>query len=206
MKIINYIIVFIFCLIISCKTKTITLEVDNKQAGYVDMGAAVYLNNHYFECSSCSKYLLVYQHLFLYKTNSNNGDYLSESDKYAGTRRGVLIDGKQSGQWISKRSFDFDSLGFVKNREYVYREEYFKNGLRDSIYKIYNKNGKIIYSTNFKNGTGLEKDFHENGKPYYEIETKDGYFVDTLKLYNAKGTLIEKLLYKKDSLVYRKVL
>ena len=47
---------------------------------------------------------------------------------------------------------------------------------------------------------------HENGKLYYEIATKDGYFVDTLKLYNDKGALIEKLLYKKDSLVYRKVL
>lgn len=118
----------------------------------------------------------------------------------------VDISGVQHGKWKSNRYFYSDSLGNKVIKNYIFREEYFKSGLRDSIYKIYDKNGKMIYSTNFKNGTGLEKDFHENGKLYYEIETKDGYFVDTLKLYNAKGALIEKLLYKKDSLIYHKVL
>ncbi|MFB9110533.1 hypothetical protein [Flavobacterium gyeonganense] len=41
-------------------------------------------------------------------------------------------------------------------------------------------------------GTGLWKEVHSNGTIYFEIETKDGYFTDTLKLYNDKGRLIEK--------------
>lgn len=74
--------------------------------------------------------------------------------------------------------------------------------MRDSIYKIYNKEGKIVYSTTFKNGNGLEKDFYDNGQLYYEIKTQNGYFTDTLKLYTPQGKLMEKLLYKKDSLIY----
>ena len=120
------------------------------------------------------------------------------------SRNGYFNKGKQNGKWLATTFFIPSGLGTDKAIRYMCREEYFKDGLRDSIYKIYDRNGKIIYSTYFKNGTGLEKDFHENGKLYYEIGTKDGYFVDTLKLYNAKGALIEKLLYKKDSLVYHK--
>ncbi|MEO8255226.1 MAG: hypothetical protein ABI554_12670, partial [Flavobacterium sp.] len=56
----------------------------------------------------------------------------------------------------------------------------------------------------FIKGTGLWKEFHENGTIYFEIQTKDGYFTDTLKLYNDKGKLIEKRFYLKDSLVYAK--
>jgi hypothetical protein len=95
-----------------------------------------------------------------------------------------------------------DSLGNVYAKGRIWREEYFKRGLRDSIFRQYGHDGKIIYETTFKRGTGLWKEFHSNGKLYFEIYTKDGYFTDTLKLYNSKGRLQEKLLYKKDSLVY----
>ena len=86
------------------------------------------------------------------------------------------------------------------------REEYFKKGLRDSIFKQFDRDGKIIYETTFKMGTGLWKEFHGNGKIYFEAYTKDGYFTDTLKLYNDKGALIEKRLYKKDSLVFKETM
>jgi len=201
MKIIKYLL--FFCLFVSCKTKNTSLDIDNTSSAYIGK-AKIYLNNHYFECNSCQEYLPVYQPLLLYKTPQNHGDYISELDKYIGERTGQLVDGKQSGQWISRRDFNYDSLSYSKKRKYIYREEYFKKGLRDSIYKIYNKEGKIIYSTYFKNGNGLEKDFHENGKLYYEMQIKDGYFTDTLRIYNDNGNLAEKLLYIKDSLVYQK--
>ncbi len=203
MKIIKYLL--FLCLFISCKTKNITLDIDNTQGAYIGK-AKIYLNNHYFECNSCQEYLPVYQPLFLYKIPQNHGDYISELDEYIGDRTGQLVDGKQSGQWISRRDFDYDSLSYSKKRKYIYREEYFKKGLRDSIYKIYNKDGEIIYSTYFKNGNGLEKDFHKNGKLYYEMQIKDGYFTDTLRIYNDNGNLVEKLLYIKDSLVYQQKL
>ena len=84
------------------------------------------------------------------------------------------------------------------------REEYFKKGLRDSIFKQFDRDGKIIYETTFKMGTGLWKEFHGNGKIYFEAYTKDGYFTDTLKLYDKRGRLESKKNYIKDSLVYNK--
>lgn len=122
----------------------------------------------------------------------------------SGYRKGYFKDGKQNGRWTSERYYHYDSLGYSKTKDYLAREEYFKNGLRDSIYKIYNKNGKVIYSTYFKNGTGLEKDFYDNGQLYYEIKTQNGYFSDTLKLYDPQGKIMKKLFYKKDSLVFEK--
>jgi hypothetical protein len=201
MKIIRYIIVMVCCLFVNCKTKVISLELDNSLGPYLEMDASVYLNNHYFNCSSSLKDFAILQWLLLDITYIR-GDNPKEFNNYSGFRNGHIVDGKQTGKWVSERTFDFDSLGFIKTTKYINREEYFKNGLHDSIYKIYNKEGKVIYSTTFNQGTGLEKDYHENGKLYYEIATKDGYFTDTLKLYNDKGKLMEKRLYKKDSLVY----
>ena len=86
----------------------------------------------------------------------------------------------------------------------MFTKEYFKHGLRDGIFRQFGNDGVIIYETTFKMGTGLWKEFHGNGKIYFEAYTKDGYFTDTLKLYNDKGILFEKLLYKKDSLIFRK--
>jgi antitoxin component YwqK of YwqJK toxin-antitoxin module len=120
-------------------------------------------------------------------------------------RYGFFKNTKQNGKWTAKRFFISRNAGITKAIDYICREEYFKNGLRDSIFKVFDKDNKLVYSTYFKNGTGLEKDFHQNGKLYYEIATKDGYFTDTLKLYNDKGLLEKKLLYKKDSLIYTKL-
>lgn len=119
-----------------------------------------------------------------------------------GTREGEFKNGKQHGLWQCERSYYLDALDRNNYKKYKFREEYFKNGLRDSIYKIYNKDGKVIYSTYFKDGNGIEKDFHENGKLYYEIETKGGEFTDTLRLYDKRGKIYQKRVYQQGELVY----
>lgn len=121
-----------------------------------------------------------------------------------GYRKGYFKNGKQNGKWTSDRYSYYDSLGYTRSKNYLAREEYFKNGLRDSIYKIYNKDGKTLYSTYFKNGNGIEKDFYDNGQLYYEIKIQNGYFTDTLRLYRENGQLMQQLLYRKDSLVFKK--
>ena len=121
-----------------------------------------------------------------------------------GYRKGYILNGKQEGKWETYKYNDYDSLGYSRSKRYLGREEYFKNGLRDSVFKIYDKEGKIIYTTNFKKGNGIEKDFYDNGQLYYEIETQDGYFKDTLRLYKQNGQLMQKLFYKKDSLIFKK--
>ncbi len=132
--------------------------------------------------------------------NIYNQDVFEED----GIRFGIIIEGYKEGKWLSGDA-NFDKSGKVYAKGGIWREEYFKHGLRDSIYRRFNNDGKLIYETTFKMGTGLWKEFHSNGKIYFEIQTKDGYFTDTLKLYNENGKLKEKLLYKKDSLVYRKI-
>ncbi len=199
MKIIRRVLCLFALSFFSCKINKIDISDTPDKGMFLAGNSYVYINGAYLKNSTDSYF--IDQDLIINK-ELIGGDNPSQYFIYHGKREGYVQNGKQEGLWKSKRNY---FLKDKENKEYIFREEYFKNGLRDSIYKIYDKEGKIIYSTYFKNGTGKEKDFHENGKLYYEIETKDGYFVDTLKLYNDKGVLIEKLLYKKDSLVYHKV-
>ena len=118
-----------------------------------------------------------------------------------GLRFGKIIKGTREGKWLSGDA-GFDKNGNVYDKGGIWREEYFKNDLRDSIFRQFDVNDKIIYETTFKMGTGLWKEFHDNGTLYFEIYTKDGYFTDTLRLHDDKGKIIGKRLYVKDSLIY----
>jgi antitoxin component YwqK of YwqJK toxin-antitoxin module len=132
-----------------------------------------------------------------------NEDIKHGNLKYSNNIRiGKILNGYKEGFWRSA-TYDYDTIKKTKQIKILITEEYFKRGLRDSVFRQFNNDSKIIYETTFKMGTGLWKEFHSNGKIYFEIQTKDGYFTDTLKLYDDKGVLMEKLLYKKDSLVYR---
>jgi hypothetical protein len=117
-----------------------------------------------------------------------------------GERHGKIGKRKKEGKFLTGQATS-DSLGNIHAKDTIYKEEYFKNGLRDSVYKRF-ENWELIYETTFKNGTGLWKEFHRNKQLYFEIYTKDGYFTDTLKLYNKEGVLYEKRFYNKSTLVY----
>ncbi|HEX8576607.1 MAG TPA: hypothetical protein VF677_09980 [Flavobacterium sp.] len=146
------------------------------------------------------------------KANFKYTDFPSEDERLGfvlsedafeegGERFGRIINGKKEGKWLSgDADFDKDGNIYVKGR--IWREEYFKNGLRDSMYRRFDNNGKIIYETTFKKGTGLWKEFHSNGSLYFEMYTKDGYFTDTLRLHDDKGRIVGKKLYINDSLIY----
>ena len=129
--------------------------------------------------------------------NIYNQDVFDEG----GERFGKIVNSYKQGKWLSGDA-DFDKDGNVYAKGRIWREEYFKNGLRDSVFRQFNNDGKVIYETNFKKGTCLWKEFHSNGVLYFEIYTKDGYFTDTLRLHDDKGKIIGKRLYIKDSLVY----
>ncbi len=135
----------------------------------------------------------------------NNGLGISPTEEWfkeGGVSFGKTgIDDSKEGKWLSGDA-DFDKNGNVVAKGGIWKEEYFKNGLRDSIYRRFDSNGKIIYETTFKKGTGLWKEFHSNGQLYFEMYTRDGYFTDTLRLHDDKGKIIGKRLYVKDSLVY----
>ncbi|MCC9016463.1 toxin-antitoxin system YwqK family antitoxin [Flavobacterium lipolyticum] len=129
-------------------------------------------------------------------------DFYRETFSECGYRIGKTgIDGLKESKWLSGDA-DFDKNGNVVAKGKIYKEEYFKHGLRDSIFRQFDNDGKVIYETTFKMGTGLWKEFHDNRKVYFEAYTKDGYFTDTLRLYNKEGKNFEKRLYQKDVLVY----
>jgi antitoxin component YwqK of YwqJK toxin-antitoxin module len=169
---------FLSCI---CKKEVPVKEIDNP--------APIY-------CNLCS-----YKHEdFPNEDGLMEGKY-EENFKEGGQRYGKIIDGYKEGKWLCGNA-DFDSLGNVYAKGEIWREEYFKRGLRDSIFRQYGNDGKIIYETTFKRGTGLWKEFHSNGKLYFEIYTKDGYFTDTLRLHDYNGNVVGKRLYLKDSLIY----
>jgi antitoxin component YwqK of YwqJK toxin-antitoxin module len=173
---------------IACKRHIVLLEdIKTEMGGFLNNSIKNYKFSD-FPIEDSTKYVIT-----LYEDQFVEG----------GMRYGKIIDGYKEGKWLSGDA-DFDKSGKVYAKGGIWREEYFKHGLRDSVFRQFNNDSKIIYETTFKMGTGLWKEFHSNGKIYFEIQTKDGYFTDTLKLYNEKGKLKEKLLYKKDSLVYRK--
>ncbi len=125
-------------------------------------------------------------------SESDRINYTETFKDISGEKEGLIKYGVKEGLW--KHILGDDKL---------HLEEYFSRGLRDSVFRIYNHDSNhIIYETTFIKGTGLLKDFHSNGQLYYEIETKDGYFTDTLRLYDKDGVIIEKLFYDKDSLIY----
>lgn len=136
--------------------------------------------------------------------DEHKGNVLCEDEFIEGGQRfGKVINGYKEGKWLGGDA-DFDESGNVYAKGKIWREEYFKNGLRDSIYRRFDGNGNIIYETTFKKGTGLWKEFHSNGILYFEIYTNEGYFTDTLKLHDDKGKIIGERLYTRDSLVYEK--
>ena len=119
-----------------------------------------------------------------------------------GERWGIISNGYKQGKWTTGLKH-YDSLDHLKSIE-IYRLEYFKDGLRDSVFRLYHDN-EVVYSTYFRNGTGLLKAFYDNDQLYYEVTTLEGYFGDTLRLYTEQGMLKEKLVFQKDSLVFHRV-
>jgi len=84
----------------------------------------------------------------------------------------------------------------LKNSFVVLIEEYFKKGLRSGKYIVFDKYGKVLYTTKFKKGTGYEKSFYPHGKLKYEGHLKNGKKVGVWKYYDEKSQLISQKTYK----------
>lgn len=190
MKKLSYIlsIILTLSLMLSCRTKSRPMLIKQSK-GLID---ATYSISNVYE-------IFPSEDLFKYE-NRGNIDYMERVNNGM-IREGIIEDGYKQGLWKTEAWVIQEQTNQL-SKKYTHREEYFQNGLQDSTYTIYTPHGEILYRTTFNMGTGMEKDFHENEKLYYQIEKKDGYFTDTLKLYNENGKLMEKLFYQKDSLIY----
>ena len=203
-RIIHVIIIFIAAtFLFGCKTKYEHITDRNiKKAVYFEpygsTESRAYLIGPYLklEMPDNGNVIQVVYRIITYDT------YSLDEPRMWGLRMGKYKNNKQEGTWISESSWYPDRQ--YHKYPYKRREEHFKDGLQHGDYIIYNSEGDVIYYTEFINGTGIEKDYHPNGQLYYEISKKDGYFTDTLKLYDEGGRLYEMLYFEKDSLVFSK--
>lgn len=187
----GFFVILMSIFIFSCKTKYSKLV-------YSDTKAKVYLNGPYLKYKLTDDGYVSQKFADGFTTQRNITTHADPSSlRLYSKREGKYKDNKQEGLWVTQSFWSNDS----PKGWHICREEYFKKGLQHGPFRIYN-GGIIIYHTEFKNGTGIEKDFHPNGQLYYEIAKKDGYFTDTLKIYDDLGRLSEKLYFEKDSLVF----
>jgi antitoxin component YwqK of YwqJK toxin-antitoxin module len=94
-----------------------------------------------------------------FPNEKSSSDMCYEEFSEGGLRVGKCgIDGYKEGKWLSG-NVGFDSSGNVYAKGKIWREEYFKRGLRDSIFRQYGHDGKIIYETTFKMGRAYGKSF-----------------------------------------------
>lgn len=137
---------------------------------------------------------------YLYIEYFDNNQKKSEVRYKGGTPDGEQIAWDKNGKIINKsvfkngtgteRIFNEDKLSaeikylngsMIKMTEYdlngkKLKEENYKNNLLDGDYIIWDKNGKIMYKTKLKNGTGNVKIIFEESGEYYieEYSVKDG--------------------------------
>ncbi|WP_438712677.1 toxin-antitoxin system YwqK family antitoxin [Aquimarina muelleri] len=102
---------------------------------------------------------------------------------------GWFSHGLKNGEWI------FEEPSFAKI------EEHYKNGVRDGLYIVYGKNGRVLYQTSFKNGTGIEKIYRKNGNLYRIKYYKNGSLDDSklLTLYYDNGNIAEEFDFQKNT-------
>ena len=196
-KLILATIVFIATIFLSgCKAKSIKVPIldsllESKAINSIkwDGKARVYLNGPYLNYKLPKSGYVIQT---IHGSYVPDVEHTSDDLTITGHRMGKYKKNKQEGKWVTERLY----------KGYKQREEHFKNGLQHGDYLIYNAKGDVVYYTEFINGTGIEKDYHPNGQLYYEIHKKDGYFTDTLKIYDDLGRLTEMHYFEKDSLVF----
>lgn len=102
---------------------------------------------------------------------------------------GWFSKGFKIGKWI------FDESSFAKI------EEHYKNGVRDGLYTVYDRNDSILYQTSFKKGTGIEKIYRKNGSLYRIKHYKNGSIDSSklLTLHYDNGNIAEEFDFQKKA-------
>ncbi len=108
---------------------------------------------------------------------------------------GFFKDGLKEGKWI----FKIDSFyGFSRI------EEFYKGGIRNGLYSVFNKDNKIIYQSNFIKGSGIEKLYYPNGNIYHIKYFKNGTvdYSKPYKVYYDNGNIARIYDYPKNKTTY----
>ena len=101
----------------------------------------------------------------IYKTVFKNG---TGTDKIYGFYGDLRRETKYSGGSVIKES------EYYKNGKKAFEKNY-KNDILDGNFIIWNKDGKIIYNTIFKDGTGTERSLYQDDQNFYEENSYSEY-------------------------------
>jgi len=98
---------------------------------------------------------------------------------------GLFSYGFKTGTWI------------FSHYQFATVEENYKKGIRDGVYKVYDKDKNSIYETVFHDGTGEERMFRYDGSLYHVKYFKNGEidFTKTTTFYHSNGTVAEHYDY-----------
>ena len=95
-----------------------------------------------------------------------------------------VSNGKKNGETI----FYFPN-GKVKSKSL------YNSGKIYGDYVFYNPNGEVLYKTTFVNGTGITKDYTDDGKLFSTVEFVNGLKEGAATTYNSDGAIVEEIYY-----------
>ena len=107
------------------------------------------------------------------------------------TAKGSIYKGLKQGQW------EVNNLYFAKIIEN------YDTGIRNGDYIVYDEQGKILYKTIFKKGSGVEKVFRRNGSIYQIRCYKDNFIDKNSKeiIYYENGNVFQEKNYKNNIII-----
>ena len=72
-----------------------------------------------------------------------------------------------------------------------------RNGLKNGVQKIYDKQGRVVLETTYVDGqkNGPQKAYFANGKLWYVMHYKNNVLNGRAVMYDAKGNLIKEAYY-----------
>jgi hypothetical protein len=80
-------------------------------------------------------------------------------------------------------------------------EEPFKNGLLHGVCRHWNEAGRLLGKYKMVHGTGIQREWHDNGKLQLEISTVRGEFSGRNRLWLRDGTLLSERYYLRGQVV-----
>lgn len=105
---------------------------------------------------------------------------------------GHFVRGIKEGKWVTEYYADREALDYT---------EFYKNGLLDGPFIVYNADKSTRYRTTFHEGTGVWKAFYPTGKPKIVGTYQRGRAHGKWYTYDGDGQLLKEETYQGGQLV-----
>ncbi len=102
-------------------------------------------------------------------------------------------------------TYSKDGLNLKRNKKGIVLEETYKDGKRDGIRKVWNKNGVLVLEETYKDGKrdGLQKVWNDDGIIIYSLPYSNGKMHGKQKIYK-NGIPLFKRIFENGKEISRK--